>query len=196
MGFLERGVIEGFCGPMASGKTSALLKRIDPLRYIQGVDFIGFRPEIDTRDVIVRGGNNFIDWKYISEKNPYDIINYVSDKHDLVAIDEIQFFEKGIVSVILKLQKMNKNVVFAGLDSDFKGDAFGSMKELMFYANKLKKLYAVCTECGSEAYYTQRLIDGKPAPVDSEVELIDGSSSLISYEPRCFSHHYVPGKKD
>ena len=192
--FVKPGVIEGFSGPMASGKSRELLKRIDPLRWIQGANYIGFKPSLDNREKHCRSSENFIDWNYVSENNPSEILDYVNNGHDLVAIDEAQFFSEGIVDVVLELQKHMKNVVFAGLDFDFRGESFGSMKELTFRANELTKLYSVCA-CGEKAYYTQRLIDGVPAHYDSPIISLEGGNKKETYEPRCFKHHDVPGGK-
>lgn len=193
--FVRYGVIEGFVGPMASGKSSHLLKRVDPLRWIPGKSYVGFKPANDSREKHCRSTENFIDWVYVPHDKPEEILNYVNKAHDLVAIDEIQFFDTGIVKTVLDLQKNMKNVVFAGLDSDFRGEPFGSMKDLMFYSNDLSKLYAICNHCGEPAYYTQRLIEGKPANYNEPTVLIEGESSKESYEARCFKHHEVPGKK-
>jgi len=190
--FVKPTVIEGFSGPMASGKSGALLRRVDPLRWIGGVSYIGFKPMVDTRGTDGRSSENFIDWIYVSKAS--DILNYVKNNNDLIAMDEVRFFDKGIVDVVLKLQRDRKNIVFAGLDYEFRGEPFGSMKELMFRANELTKLYAVCS-CGERAYYTQRLIDGEPASFDSPIVSIEGESLKESYEPRCFECHKVPGLK-
>jgi thymidine kinase len=189
--FVRYGVIEGFCGPMASGKSSALLKRVDPLRWIPGKNFIGFKPKTDNRENHCRCAENFINWIYLPANKPEEIFKYLNQSHDLIAIEEIQFFNKKIIEVVLKLQKLMKNIIFAGLDSDFRGEPFGSMKELMFHANELTKFHAICNRCGEPAYYTQRLIDGKPAPYNSKIISIEGEST---YEPRCFKHHDVPGR--
>jgi thymidine kinase len=182
-------LIEGFVGPMFSGKTRDLLKRVDPLRYDpRNYSYIGIKPEIDNRDFNCRSVEDFIDWNYVkNSKGIYEI----SKDFDIIAIDEIQFFDKGIVKILLELQKEGKNVVFAGLDKDFRGECFGSMPELMGIANKLEKLHATCNKCGEPAYYTQRLINGKPAHYKTDLVSIEGESD---YEPRCFQHHEVPGK--
>lgn len=193
--FVRYGVIEGFVGPMASGKSRELLKRIDPLRWIPGKSFIGFKPKTDNREKHCRGTENFIDWISIPADQPEEIFKYVNKSHDLIAIDEAQFFEKEIIDVVLKLQRLMKNVVFAGLDSDFRGEPFGHMKDLMFYSNELKKLHAICNKCGEPAYYTQRLIEGMPAPYNAPTISIEGKGKKETYESRCFKHHDVPGKK-
>jgi thymidine kinase len=184
-------LIEGFVGPMFSGKTRDLLKRIDPLRYDpRNYSYVGIKPEIDKRDFNCRSAEDFIDWNYVkNSKGVYEL----SKDFEIIAIDEIQFFDKGIVKVLLELQKEGKNIIFAGLDKDFRGDCFGPMPELMTFSNKLEKLHATCNKCGEPAYYTQRLIDGEPAHHESPIVLIEGSGKE-SYEPRCFKHHEVPGK--
>lgn len=191
--FIHPGVIEGFGGPMASGKSAALLKRVDPLRWIPGAEYIGFKPGVDNREHHSRSSKNFIDWIYVV--SPGEILDYVKDSHDLVVMDEAQFFDKRVVSVVSELQAQLKNIVFAGLDFDFRGEPFGEMKELMFRSNEFEKLYAICPSCGDKAYYTQRLIDGKPAHYDSPIISIEGEKVRERYEPRCFRHHEVPGKK-
>ena len=184
-------LIEGFVGPMFSGKTRDLLKRIDPLKYDpRKYSYIGIKPEIDKRNFNTRSAEDFIDWNYV--ENSKGILE-LSKEYDLIAIDEIQFFDKGIVKIILELQKEGKNIIFAGLDRDFRGEKFGSMPELMTITNKLEKLYATCNQCGEPAYYTQRLIDGEPASYKSDIILIEGSGKE-TYEPRCFQHHLVSGK--
>ena len=193
--FLRYGVIEGYTGPMASGKSSIILKRVDPLRWMPDANYIGFKPDTDSREKQSRSTENFIDWIYIPSNDPKEILKHVKENHDLVVIDEIQFFNEGIVETLLNLQSQMKNIIFAGLDSDFRGEPFGSMKELMFHANKLKKLYAICPSCGDKAYYTQRLIDGEPANYDSPVVSVEGEGERETYEPRCFKHHEVPGKE-
>ena len=191
--FVKPHVIEGFVGPMMSGKTSKLLRRIDPLRWMGGkYSYIGFKPKIDSRKVTSRSTKDFIDWIYLNDPN--DIFQYYSGE-DIVAIDEAQFFfDKSIIGAVLELQKKGANVIYAGLDKDFRGEPFGQMKELMFYSNELEKCKAICTICGDDAYYTQRLIDGKPAHYNSPIVLIEGSGKE-EYTARCYRHFEVPGKK-
>ena len=190
--YVRPGVIEGFIGPMASGKSDALLKRIDPLRWMNGkYNFIGFKPEIDKRKKHCRNSKNFVNWIYIPANKPEKILNYVNLSHDLIAIDEIQFFDKNIVEIVLKLQKCMKNIVFAGLDRNFRGEPFGAIKDLMFHSNELLKLHAICKKCGETAYYTQKLINGKPAKYNDPLISIEGKNKNEKYEPRCFKHHII-----
>jgi thymidine kinase len=182
-------LIEGFVGPMFSGKTGNLLNRLDPLRYDpRNYSYIGIKPEIDKRSFNCRSANDFIEWNYLkNSKGIYEL----SKDFEIIAIDEIQFFDKGIVKVLMDLQKEGKNIIFAGLDKDFRGESFGSIPEIITIANKLEKLHATCDKCGEPAYYTQRLINEKPAPYNSDLVSIEGESE---YKPRCYKHHEVPGK--
>lgn len=191
--FVRPGIIEGFAGPMMSGKTQALLKRVDPLRWMDDkYSYIGFKPGIDKREFNSRSIEDFIDWQAIPKDKPELILE--NSNYDLIAIDEIQFFKKNIINTILELQKRGKNVIFSGLDMDFRRKPFGAMPKLITYANEFEKFYSICKKCGEPAYYTQRLIDGKPAPYNSKTILIEGSGKE-TYEPRCFKDHEVPGKK-
>ena len=193
--YIRPGVIEGYCGPMASGKSSMLLKRVDPLRWMNGrFSFIGFRPMIDNRGSNCRSTTDFVDWIKIDARRPEELLSHVRKEHDLILIDEIQFFDKKIVKVVLELQKRMKNVIFAGLDLDFRGETFGPIPELITIANEFRKCNAICKKCGEPAYYTQRLIDGRPAPYNAPTVSIEGKGKKETYEARCFRHHDVPGK--
>ena len=101
--FYRPGIIEGFVGPMMSGKSLRLLQRVDPLRWMnKKYVYAGFKPKVDNREVTCRNVKDFIHWIYID--NPKEILK-ISDKVDLFIIDEIQFFSKEIVKVVLELQK-------------------------------------------------------------------------------------------
>jgi len=190
--FVRPGVIEGFAGPMFSGKTQSLLKRVDPLRWMHGkYTYMGFKPDIDKGDFNSRSIEDFIDWQPIPHNKPELILE--NSNYDLIIIDEIQFFNKNIVNTVLELQKRDKNIIFAGLDLDFRRKPFGSMPELITYANEFKKYYAICKKCGEPAYYTQRLIDGNPASLNSKTILIEGSGKE-TYEPRCNNDYEIFNK--
>ena len=109
--------------------------------------------------------------------------------YDIIAIDEAQFFDDGIVETVMALADEGFRVIIAGLDQDFRGEPFGPMPLLMAVAEHVTKLQAVCTVCGSPASRTQRLIDGVPAGYDDPVILVGASEA---YEARCRKHHEVP----
>ena len=109
--------------------------------------------------------------------------------YDAVGIDEIQFFDDGIVEAIGALVARGARVVAAGLAQDFRGMPFGSMPTLLCVAEFVDKLEAVCHRCGGPATLTQRLVDGRPAPFGGATVQI---GALDSYEARCRAC-YEPG---
>jgi thymidine kinase len=106
----------------------------------------------------------------------------------VVAIDEVQFFDAGIVALCEALADEGLRVICAGLDTDFRGVPFGPMPDLMARAEHVDKLHAICVVCGQEASRTQRLIDGRPAAYDDPVVLV-GAAEV--YEARCRQCHQV-----
>ncbi|MFW5704293.1 MAG: thymidine kinase [Nanoarchaeota archaeon] len=191
---IKPGILEVYCGPMNSGKSRELVHRIDKLSFMQGYDFIIFKPEVDKRNgkqICTRFGNLCFNCEFIDEKDPEKILNKVTDKHHLVVIDEAQFFSKEIVEVIQMLQLRGKNVLVAGLDLDFKGDVFGAMGKILAIADEVHKLTGICQipGCCLPATRSQRLIDGEPAKRDSPLVLIGDKKE--GYECRCLKHHVI-----
>jgi thymidine kinase len=107
----------------------------------------------------------------------------------LVAVDEAQFLDPGIVGVATALAAQGVRVILAGTDTDFRGEPFGSMGALMAVAESVDKLRAICVVCGDLACRNQRLVDGKPAQWEAPTIMIGGRES---YEARCRRCHEVP----
>ena len=129
----------------------------------------------------------------ITVRHAREIINKISPEDEVVAIDEIQFFDSEIVPVIKKLVEHGKRVIASGLDLDFKGEPFGCMPELLCIADRVDKLTAVCMKCGSDhATRTQRLINGFPADKSSPLIMIGGDET---YEARCIKCYELPDKE-
>ncbi len=186
----QTGWIEVICGPMFAGKSEELLRRINRMSFAN-IKCLLFKPQIDTRakDVKSRDGRQA---EAIPIKDPYELYAYVQkERPDLVAIDEVQFFGDEIIEIVQTFADNGINVLVAGLDRDFRGEPFGSIPALLTIAEKITKLTAICTECGAEASRTQRLIDGKPAPYQSQLILIGNQES---YTARCRHHHSVPNR--
>ncbi|MBR6163082.1 thymidine kinase [bacterium] len=177
-------------GPMSCGKTEELLRRLRRLTIAKKKIKV-ISPIVDTRakgDYIESRNGLWLDAYKV--KNSLDIFNVVEDDDDVIAIDELQFFDHNIVMVINKLVSQGKKVIGTGLELDFKAEPFGSMPELMCYADKIDKLTAICMKCGSEfANRTQRLIDGKPADKNSELIMIGADET---YEARCLDCYELP----
>ena len=180
-------------GPMSCGKTEELLRRIKRCIIAQKKVKV-ISPEVDTRvkgDYIESRNGLWLD--AITVKNSRDILHHITPEDQVVAIDEIQFFDKEIVMVVKKLAEQGKRVIASGLDLDFKGEPFGPMPELLCIADKVDKLTAVCMKCGSDrATRTQRLINGFPADKSSPLIMIGGDET---YEARCLKCYELPDKE-
>ncbi|MCQ2753540.1 MAG: thymidine kinase [bacterium] len=176
-------------GPMSCGKTEELLRRIKRC-IIAKKKVTVISPEVDTRengDYIKSRNGLWLD--AIKVKHSIQILSLVKDS-EVVAIDELQFFDSNIVRVITELMKQGKKVIGTGLELDFKAEPFGHMPELMCIATNVDKLHAVCMKCGCEhATRTQRLIDGKPADKSSPLIMIGGDET---YEARCIKCYELP----
>jgi thymidine kinase len=111
----------------------------------------------------------------------------------VIAIDEAQFLDAGVVQVASSLADRGRRVILAGTDTDFRGEPFGAMPQLMAVAELVDKLHAICVLCGSPASRNQRLIGGRPAPYDSPTIMVGAADS---YEARCRACHIVPRRDE
>jgi thymidine kinase len=107
----------------------------------------------------------------------------------VIAIDEAQFLDGGIVPLVTDLADRGRRVIVAGTDTDFRGEPFGAMPQLMAIAEVVDKLHAICVLCGGPASRNQRLLGGRPAPYNSPQIMVGGTES---YEARCRMCHTVP----
>lgn len=189
----KMGWVEVICGSMFSGKSEELIRRVRQATY-GNLSVRVFKPAIDDRfssdSVVSHNGSATTAYPI---KNAVEILENLESEEDLdiVAIDEAQFFDEKIVGVVNELANQGIRVIVAGLDTDFRGEPFGSMPELMTLSEAVTKLNAICPICSSPASRTQRLIDGKPASYDDPIILVGASES---YEPRCRHHHEVPNR--
>ena len=177
-------------GPMSCGKTEELLRRIRRC-IIAKKKVKVISPDVDTRakgDYIESRNGLWLD--AIKVKHAIEILRVVKPEDEIVAIDELQFFDSNIVKVISQLMADGKRVIGTGLELDFKAEPFGCMPELMCIATTVDKLHAVCMKCGCDhATRTQRLIDGKPADKNSPLIMIGGDET---YEARCIKCYELP----
>lgn len=189
--------MEGYCfeiitGPMSCGKTEELLRRIRRA-IIAKKKVKVISPAIDTRehgDYIKSRNGMFLE--AVKVKNSLQILSEVKEEDQIVAIDELQFFDEDIVKVITELMNKGKKVIGSGLDLDFKGEPFGQIPQLLAIATRVDKLTAVCMKCGCDfATRTQRLIDGMPADKNSPTIMIGGDET---YEARCVKCYELPDK--
>ncbi|MEA5459756.1 thymidine kinase [Arcicella sp. LKC2W] len=169
------GWIEVVCGSMFSGKTEELIRRLNRAKIAkQKVEI--FKPALDTRyheENIVSHNSLMIRSRPIQSAQE---ILLLSGDCDVVGIDEVQFFDSGIVEVVNSLASSGKRVIVAGLDMDFQGKPFGAMPALMAIAEYITKVHAVCVVCGDVANYSYRKTAAQEQVMLGETD---------SYEARC-----------
>lgn len=183
------GWIEVICGSMFAGKTEELIRRLKRFDFANQ-NYVVFKPKIDNRysenQVVSHSGSNT---NAINVTSSTEILEYLNVHHvQIVAIDEVQFFDSDIVKVAEVLANRGVRVITAGLDLDFRGEPFSIMPELLARAEFITKLTAICHTCGAPATRTQRLINGVEAKYDDPIVQVGADES---YEARCRHHHIV-----
>jgi thymidine kinase len=177
------GWLEVVCGPMFSGKSEELIRRLRRAE-IAGMHALVVKPQLDSRydlgHVVSHAGASM---RAVTADSSATV-QRLAGGYEAVGIDEAQFFDDGIVAVVQKLVARGVRVIAAGLAQDFRREPFGSMPTLLCIADFVDKLQAVCHCCGGPGTLTQRLVDGQPAPFDGETIQI---GALDSYEARCRS---------
>ena len=187
----REGWIEVICGCMFAGKTEELIRRINVLSYARK-NILVFKLKIDDRysttEIASHAGSK-VPCIVISEAK--EILNHVNYDTDVVAIDEVQFFDEDVVDICEYLADSGLRVMVAGLDKDFRGEPFGVLPDLLTRAEFVTKLTAVCAKCGAPATRTQRIINGKPASFNDPIVLVGAKEA---YEPRCRHCHEIVEK--
>lgn len=186
----QDGWIEVISGVMFSGKSEELLRRVRRAliakRHVQV-----FKSHLDDRygslfTVVTHDGQRT---DALPVSTSVHIAGAVLPETEVVAIDEAQFLDMGVVRVANALANRGVRVIIAGTDMDFRGEPFGPIPQLLAVAEKVDKLHAICVRCGDLATRNQRLIDGRPAPAEGPTIQVGGSKS---YEARCRKCHEVP----
>jgi thymidine kinase len=187
------GQLEVICGCMFSGKTEELIRRLKRATYARQKVQI-FKHSFDNRyDELCITTHYGLKLPTVPCREPKDIIRGIERGVQVVGIDEVQFYGDLIVPAIGEILRQDIKVIVSGLDMDFRGEPFGAMPRLLIMAEQVDKLSAICSVCGEPATRTQRLLDGHPAPYDSEIVSV---GSTEKYEARCRKCHAVPGKPD
>ncbi len=183
------GWLEVICGSMFSGKTEEMIRRIRRA-VIAKQKVQVFKPKIDNRyDEQKVTSHAGLDFEAIPISSSEELLQNLKNDTTVVGIDETQFLDEGIITLVEKMVERGIRVIATGLDMDFRGEPFGCMPVLMAKAEKVDKVQAICMVCGEPASRTQRLVDGKPAHYDDPIVIV-GAAEM--YEARCRKHHIVP----
>jgi thymidine kinase len=180
----DQGWIEVIAGPMFSGKSEELIRRVT--RYhLARVPTQTFKPTLDTRyaetEVV---SHSKMTTKATPVADSDELLRAVEDRTVIVGIDEGQFFDNGLVAVSELLASAGKNLIIAGLDLDYLGRPFEPIPSLMLRAEYVTKSLAVCHRCGGPGLFTQRV-------VHSDELVVLGATD--AYEARC-RHCYNPNE--
>jgi thymidine kinase len=172
----DQGWVEVICGPMFSGKSEELIRRVT--RYqIARVPVQTFKPRLDVRyadDEVV--SHSSLKVEAIPVETADELLRRVEDGTKVIGVDEGQFFDQGLVEVVEHLAAAGKQVIVAGLDTDYLRRPFEPIPTLCDRAEYVTKMLAVCHRCGGPGMYTQRT-------VRSEELVVLGAQG--AYEARC-----------
>ncbi|MEN8117281.1 MAG: thymidine kinase [Bacteroidota bacterium] len=181
----KTGTIEVVAGSMFSGKTEELIRRLKRAKIAkQRVEI--YKPVVDVRyseDEVVSHDENSI--RSTPVENSANIL-LLSGDVDVIGIDEAQFFDNGLIDVVIKLANLGIRVIVAGLDMDFKGIPFGPIPGLMAVADHVTKVHAICVRCGSIAQFSHRMSEKEQVVLLGEKDI---------YEPLCRSCYNKANEK-
>jgi thymidine kinase len=186
---LTGGWVEVIAGSMFSGKSEELIRRVRRAMIAKKRVQV-FKSHLDTRysGVFTVGSHDGRTVEAVPVDSAAQVATRLDPSAQVIAIDEVQFLDDGIVSLASDLADRGRRVILAGIDTDFRGEPFGPMPRLMCCAELVDKLHAICVLCGAPATRNQRLVNGKPAHWDSPLIMVGGTES---YEARCRACHQV-----
>ena len=182
------GWIEVVCGPMFSGKTEELIRRLTRAFYArQSVQI--FKPKIDDRyeaESLVSHSQRTLPSVAVADLE--ELKDCLEPNVEVIGIDEVQFFEGPIVEFCESMADQGRRVIVAGLDQDYQGEPFGPMPRLLSVAEYITKLMAICVRCGNPAHRSYRLAE------DPQQVLVGTDDQYEARCRRCFGEGY-PSKK-
>ena len=183
--YMKSGRIEVICGSMFSGKTAELLRRMERARLAK-LSTILVKPVIDDRYSV----NNVVSHNKTSAHaipvgKSAEILGLIDHSIEVLGVDEAQFFDPGIIHVVKEIANRGIVVIVAGLDTDYRYEAFGSMPTLLAIADDVQKLHAICMRCGEDACRTQRLSNS-----GDQIQV----GEMDAYEARCRNCYEEPKK--
>src|ERR1700681_2299189 len=175
---------------MFSGKSEELIRRVRR-SIIARKRVQVFKSHLDARyaGIYTVSSHDGRTVEAIPADSAAQIAQQIDPTAQVIAIDEAQFLDDGIIPLVTSLAGRGRRVIIAGTDTDFRGEPFGAMPDLMAIAEVVDKLHAICVLCGGPASRNQRLIGGKPALYSSPTIMVGGEET---YEARCRACHEVP----
>lgn len=178
-GYVSPGRIEVITGPMFSGKSEELIRRLKRAEIAKR-KVMCFKPDLDARyhrTAIASHSAQTLNAHTVANVGELRAVLFpLLDTFEVIGVDEAQFFDPSLVALSLELMHLGKRVILAGLDTTFAGEPFPPVPELMAVADEVVKLSAVCMQCGAPAVHTQRL-------GASQALVVVGAAGL--YEARC-----------
>ncbi|WP_243301013.1 thymidine kinase [Geothrix oryzisoli] len=179
----RQGSLEVICGPMFSGKSEELIRRIKRA-IIARQKVQVFKPALDDRyDVSAIASHSQRKHDAIPVKDSVELARHLDPEAQVVALDEVQFMDEGLIPIIEDLADRGVRVIAGGLDQDSNGEPFGIMPILLAKAEYVTKLQAICMVCGALAGRTQRM-------VQTGGQVLVGAAE--AYEARCRHCHETP----
>lgn len=178
------GWLEVICGPMFSGKTEELIRRLTRAQYARQEVQI-FKPRIDDRydgDAVVSHSEQSLPGMSVDGLD--ELRDRLEGDVEVVGIDEVQFFGDGVVEFCEQMADLGRRVVVAGLDQDYRGEPFEPMPRLLSVAEYITKLSAICVRCGNPAHRSYRLAE------DPQQVLVGSDEQYEARCRRCFNTGY------
>ena len=172
----EIGWIEAICGPMFSGKSEELMRRLRRAKIARKRVQV-FKPLIDNRyalDEIVSHAEQRMKSQVVNSAG--EILEKLDWTSDVVGVDESHFFGTELTNAAVRLADAGKQVIISGLDTDFLGRPFPPMPDLLCIAESITKTLAICMRCGNPANHSQRLVESTDLIV---------VGAMDAYEARC-----------
>ena len=179
---IHPGRIEVITGPMFSGKSEELIRRLKRAQIAKR-RVACFKPDLDVRyhrNAIASHSAQTLDAVTVANVEELKaVLMPMIDEVGVVGIDEAQFLDASLISLANELVRLGRRVILAGLDTTFAGEPFAPIPDLMAIADEVTKLSAVCMVCGQSAIHTQRL-------GQSQELVVVGAAGM--YEARCRTH--------
>jgi thymidine kinase len=179
------GYLELIIGPMFSGKTTRLIEHYKAYKFI-GKKIVVINYSLDVRySSVALSSHDRVEIPCVFSTT----LDYALwQDADVVLINEGQFFQDLMPSVLLMIEKYHKRVYICGLDGDFKRQRFGAMLDLIPYCDRVEKLNAFCSMCrdGKLAIFSHRIVEGQQNIGEEGKQILIGSENYLPLCRGCY----------